>query len=62
MTLKPHENIPILYENTQKLVKEYEQHFARCRKYNEAKIHRKYEIIIADLTKENADMKSKLSL
>lgn len=41
---------------------EFEGHFNRCRKYNEAKIHRKYEILIADLERENADLKMKIDL
>ena len=39
-----------------------QHHIEQCKKYNEAKIHRKYEIIIDDLNKENNQLKDKLAM
>lgn len=42
----------MLYESTQGVLKEFDTRLIRCKKYNEAKIHRKYEIAISSLTDE----------
>jgi len=44
------------------MIKEFDTGINRCKKYNEAKIHRKYEIIINDLQAEIKRLQDNLKL
>ena len=49
-----------LYETVNLVVSDLDVSIRDCKKYNEAKIHRKYEILIADLRKRISFLEEKI--
>jgi hypothetical protein len=41
-----------LYKTIQDVINDYDSSIKECKKYNEAKIHRKYEVTIGNLEKK----------
>ena len=51
-SLQPGENYANIYSSIHQVLSGFNTSITDCKKYNEAKIHRKYEIRIADLEEE----------
>ena len=57
----PSDSYKNLYSSIKQVLSGFDNSITDCKKYNEAKIHRKYEIRIADLEEEIKMLKEKVS-
>lgn len=60
--LKEESNLNKLYGKADNMISELDKGISLCKKYNEAKINRKYEIIITDLQSEIKRLQDNLKL
>jgi hypothetical protein len=60
--LKEESNLNKLYGKADNMISELDKGINLCKKYNEAKINRKYEIIITDLQSEIKRLQDNLKL